>query len=407
MITKNHEKMLCGKAMNNIEVVNNGSIVVDENGIIVAVGPAAEISEQFKDSHFEKEIDATGCCVVPGLVDAHTHPVFAGDRVNEYRMKLEGATYMDIHKIGGGIGFTVRHVHETSEDALLELLLPRLKTMMRHGTTLADCKSGYGLVTEHEVKMLRVIQRAKKLVPLDIVINLLAAHSVPEGYTSEEATDMVVNEMIPTVIDLKKKGELDVELIDAFCEKGIYNVEQTQRIMEEGKKHGLGINFHADELTALGGAEMGAKLGALGMSHLECISEEGVKLMAEHKSVAILLPTTAWIMHLTPPPARKMIEANVPVAVASDYNPNAYCMSMPFVMNLSCILMGMTMNEALVAGTLNAAASIGHSDMYGSLEVGKYGDMLILDAPQWEHLFYRIGDEPIRQVIKKGVIIEM
>ncbi|KNB42249.1 putative imidazolonepropionase-like protein [Blastocystis sp. subtype 4] len=382
MITKNHEKMLCGKAMNNIEVVNNGSIVVDENGIIVAVGPAAEISEQFKDSHFEKEIDATGCCVVPGLVDAHTHPVFAGDRVNEYRMKLEGATYMDIHKIGGGIGFTVRHVHET----------------------------GYGLVTEHEVKMLRVIQRAKKLVPLDIVINLLAAHSVPEGYTSEEATDMVVNEMIPTVIDLKKKGELDVELIDvssAFCEKGIYNVEQTQRIMEEGKKHGLGINFHADELTALGGAEMGAKLGALGMSHLECISEEGVKLMAEHKSVAILLPTTAWIMHLTPPPARKMIEANVPVAVASDYNPNAYCMSMPFVMNLSCILMGMTMNEALVAGTLNAAASIGHSDMYGSLEVGKYGDMLILDAPQWEHLFYRIGDEPIRQVIKKGVIIEM
>ncbi|KAM7454929.1 hypothetical protein BLSTO_04313 [Blastocystis sp. subtype 1] len=345
MITKNHEKMLCGKAMNDIVVLNDASIIVDNDGIIAAVGPSSEISEKFKDATFEKEIDATGRCVIPGLVDCHTHPVYAGDRVQEYRMKLEGATYMDIHKIGGGIGFTVRH-------------------------------SGYGLVTEQEIKLLKVLQRAKKEVPLDIVMNLLAAHSVPEGYTADEATEMIVKEMIPKVIEMKKEGKLD-----AFCEKNIYEVAQTERIMLEGKKNGLGINFHADELSALGGAEMGARIGALGMSHLECISDKGMRLMAEHKSVAILLPTTAWIMHLTPPPARKMIELNVPVAVASDYNPNAYCMSMPFVMNLSCILMGMTMNEALVAGTLNAAASLGHSDMYGSLEVGKFGDMLILDAP--------------------------
>ncbi|OAO14487.1 imidazolonepropionase [Blastocystis sp. ATCC 50177/Nand II] len=367
MITKNHEKMLCGKAMNDIVVLNDASIIVDNDGIIAAVGPSSEISEKFKDATFEKEIDATGRCVIPGLVDCHTHPVYAGDRVQEYRMKLEGATYMDIHKIGGGIGFT----------------------------------SGYGLVTEQEIKLLKVLQRAKKEVPLDIVMNLLAAHSVPEGYTADEATEMIVKEMIPKVIEMKKEGKLD-----AFCEKNIYEVAQTERIMLEGKKNGLGINFHADELSALGGAEMGARIGALGMSHLECISDKGMRLMAEHKSVAILLPTTAWIMHLTPPPARKMIELNVPVAVASDYNPNAYCMSMPFVMNLSCILMGMTMNEALVAGTLNAAASLGHSDMYGSLEVGKFGDMLILDAPQWEHLFYRISDEPILKVIKKGKVID-
>ncbi|KAK8816492.1 hypothetical protein WA556_001436, partial [Blastocystis sp. ATCC 50177/Nand II] len=346
--------------MNDIVVLNDASIIVDNDGIIAAVGPSSEISEKFKDATFEKEIDATGRCVIPGLVDCHTHPVYAGDRVQEYRMKLEGATYMDIHKIGGGIGFTVRHVAQTSEDELLALTKPRLMTMMRHGTTLADCKSGYGLVTEQEIKLLKVLQRAKKEVPLDIVMNLLAAHSVPEGYTADEATEMIVKEMIPKVIEMKKEGKLDVELIDAFCEKNIYEVAQTERIMLEGKKNGLGINFHADELSALGGAEMGARIGALGMSHLECISDKGMRLMAEHKSVAILLPTTAWIMHLTPPPARKMIELNVPVAVASDYNPNAYCMSMPFVMNLSCILMGMTMNEALVAGTLNAAASLGH-----------------------------------------------
>eukprot|EP01126_Amoeba_proteus_P048778 TRINITY_DN5661_c0_g1_i1.p1 TRINITY_DN5661_c0_g1~~TRINITY_DN5661_c0_g1_i1.p1 ORF type:complete len:328 (-),score=43.13 TRINITY_DN5661_c0_g1_i1:61-1044(-) len=312
---------------------------------------------------------------------------------------------MEIHKKGGGIGFTVRNSKQSTEDELLHHLIRRLDRMLGLGTTLIEGKSGYGLEFETEVKLLKVLHEANKCHPVDIVSNYLAAHSIPEGSTAEEATNDIVHNQIPKLEQLIKAGEISPTLIDVFCENKVFNIEQTRRILLAGEKIGLKANFHGDELTPIKAAELAGAIGALAVTHCEEISEEGILALSKLPSFAVLLPTTAYLLKLKYPPARRMINSNVPIALGSDFNPNAHCMSLPFVMNLACVNMGLTMNEALVAATINAAASIGQSTQYGSLEPQKWADIIILEAPTWEHLIYELVDPPIQTVIKKGVVV--
>ena len=438
-----------GANQNELEIITNGSLIIDHHGKIVYIGDSTtqlaqflqrtienfeqDFSENFENcfsQFFSRVIDATGKSVIPGLVDAHTHPVWSGDRTHEFGMKLNGATYMDIHRMGGGIGFTVKHTRGATENELVRLLKKRLRVMLRNGSTVVEAKSGYGLDTENEMKMLKVICEVNKQnlrndenlkndenldekseeFPL-MIANFLGAHSVPknENLTMEQYTELVIEEQLKELIRLKQDGVIDVKLIDVFHEQGVFDTESTRKILLAGKEQaGLKINFHGDELHAMGSAELGAEIGAIGISHLEMISEEGVRQMAQHDICAVLLPTTAYVLRIEYPPARRMIDSGVPVVIATDFNPNAHCMSLPFVMNLSCVNMRMTMAEALVACTLNAAASLDISDEYGSLTCGKYGDCVIVDYDNWEHLVYEIGnssDSVIRQVIRHGRVV--
>uniref|UniRef100_A0A9J8AI00 Probable imidazolonepropionase n=1 Tax=Cyprinus carpio carpio TaxID=630221 RepID=A0A9J8AI00_CYPCA len=435
-------------------------VCVRSDGLIKAVGPADIIESQFKGAKFDNVLDASGMCVIPGLVDAHTHPVWAGDRVHEFAMKvllsfysicfnycilyymnislslcvrevsiltskhlntnnealslcsvvcvqLAGATYMEVHEAGGGIHFTVSHTRSATEQQLLDGLQSRLERMMRAGTTLVECKSGYGLELDTELKMLRVINSARNSLPIGISATYCGAHAVPKGKTMEEATQDIMAVQLPKIKMQIASGELQVDNIDVFCEKGVFDLNSTHCILKAGKDMGLNINFHGDELHPMNSAHLGAELGALAISHLEEVTDDGIAAMARAKTSAVLLPTTAYILRLSPPRARDMLDAGVIVALGSDFNPNAYCCSMPMVMHLACVLMKMSMPEALAASTINAAYALNRSHTHGSLEIGKQGDLVIINAPRWEHLVYQFGghQELIRYVIIKGEVV--
>jgi len=410
-VVEGGEVCLAGKGMGQIKVREGNAeqplaLAVDDDGLIAMVDTQKQVLERFKDSHFSQVVDAKGCAVTPGLVDGHTHPVWAGDRVHEFAMKLAGASYMEVHAAGGGINFTVEKTRAADEEELLDLLLPRLGEMLRHGTTTVECKSGYGLETATEVKMLRVLEKARSKCPIEISSTFCGAHSVPKGSTAAEATRDVIEKQLPAVLKLREEGQMNVENIDVFCEKGVFEIQDSQSILEAGKAAGFRVNFHGDELNPLGGAEMGAAIQAEAISHLEEISPAGIQAMASSGSVGVILPTTAYILRLKSPPVRDMINCGMVVALGTDFNPNAHCLSMPMVMHLACVNLKMTLNEALAAATINAAHSIGRGASHGSLQVGKVADMLVLGQQRWEHLVYQLGSrDVIRHVVKKGTIV--
>ncbi|XP_003972803.2 probable imidazolonepropionase [Takifugu rubripes] len=407
VICNHGEKFLTKEGMKNLSVIQNASVVIGRDGLIEAVGPSKAISLQYSGASFDKVIDAKGMCVLPGLVDAHTHPVWAGDRVHEFAMKLAGATYMDVHRAGGGIHFTVEHTRAAAAPELLGSLGSRLARMLRAGTTLVECKSGYGLELQTEVKMLEVIEKARRSLPINISSTYCGAHAVPKGKTVAEATEDILQVQLPRLKELMSAGTLRVDNIDVFCEQGVFDLDATRSILQAGKELGLNINFHGDELHPMNSAQLGAELGALAISHLEEVTDEGIAAMAMAGTAAVLLPTTAYILRLPQPRARAMLDAGVIVALGSDFNPNAFCCSMPIVMHLACVNMRMTMSEALAAATINAAYALGRSDTHGSLEVGKHGDLLVLNNSRWEHLIYQLGGhrELIRHVVIKGNVI--
>ncbi|PAV88479.1 hypothetical protein WR25_23108 [Diploscapter pachys] len=336
-------------------------------------------------------------------------------------MKLAGATYMEVQAAGGGIIFTTSHTKEASEDQLLEDFVNLSEQMLRCGTTTLEAKSGYGLETETELKMLRVLDRASGKTPLEICATFCGAHAVPRGANEEDQTKLIVQEMIPKIREEKNKGKLqNLENIDVFCEKGVFGVESTREILKSGQSIGLYPNFHAEELNYIGGVEMGAEIRARAMSHLEEISDAGIEKMAEAGSVAVLLPSTAFILRLKPPPARKMIEkgieqydkksiffSGVIVALGSDFNPNAFCLAMPMIMHFACVTMHLSMPEALVAATINSAHSLGRGRTHGAIAVHRQADFVLLEANSWEHIIYRIaGHEAIiSKVFKKGELV--
>jgi imidazolonepropionase len=347
-------------------------------------------------------LDAAQGTVVPGFVDPQTHVIYAGDRREELRRRLAGATYAEIAASGGGIVSTVRATREASEEALVESARRRLADMLHCGTTTAEAKSGYGLQTEAELKMLRAIRRLSAEQPVDLVATFLGAHEIPVEYRErrQEYLDLLVTEMIPAVV----AGRL-AEWCDVFCETGVYTPEESRFILEAGARAGLRPRIHADELAASGGADVAAAVGARSADHLLFVTPESADRMAQAGVVATLLPAAAFYLKIGRfAPARMLIERGVAVALATDLNPGGgFTPSMPFVMTLACFGMGMTLEEALVGATLNAAFSIGRDADVGSLEPGKTMDAVVVDGEAVD--LVRIGAPAIRHVIKRGRVV--
>lgn len=393
------QKPRIGKQLQELGIIHGGSLAV-KDGKIVAVGKAAEIR---KRTRAENIINASGKIVLPGFVDPHTHLVFAGSREDEFQMRVEGASYLDILKAGGGILKTVKETRKADVDRLLGSGLSALDVMLEHGTTTVEAKSGYGLTTKDELKILEVIQRLNQLHPVDVVPTFLGAHVVPPEYkdNSEEYVRLVVEEMVPKVAQRRL-----AEFCDVFCEKGVFNVGQSRRVLVAGKSFGLKPKVHADEMSLTGGAELAAGVGAVSAEHLLFASDDGINALASAGVVAVLLPAAAFsLMGGRFADARKMIDAGVAVALGTDFNPSCWVESQQLVVAFACHFMRMTPAEAISAVTVNAAHAVGLAGEVGSLEVGKKADVIILNVPNHKFLGYRFGVNLVDKVIKNGKIV--
>lgn len=347
-------------------------------------------------------LDAGGKLVTPGLVDAHTHLIFGGWRQNELGMKLHGVSYLEILAHGGGILSTVKATREAAEEVLFEKAWDALDEMLDLGVTTAEAKSGYGLDLETELKQLRVIRRLNDEHPIDLAATFLGAHAVPAEYKDkrEDYLRLLCEESIPAVAEEKL-----ADFCDVFCETGVFSAEESRRILECGKRYGLVPKIHADEIDPIGGSQLTAEVGAISAEHLIVCPPEGFEAMAKAGTVACCLPATSFYLGSTYAPVREMINAGVPVALASDFNPGSCpSLNLQFVMNLGCLRYRMTPEEVLTAVTLNGAAAINRSDRIGSLEVGKQADLVIWDAPDLDYICYRMGSNLVKTVIKKGTV---
>jgi len=375
----------------NLGIMKNGSIAI-QNGGIVDVG---------RNLRYKAEtiIDASGKLVMPGFVDPHTHVVFAGSREFELDLKLAGVPYMEILRRGGGIFYTVEKTRKASPAQLLLQSKKRLDTMLRHGTTSCEAKTGYGLDVINELKLLKVQQKLAETHPMDLVSTFLGAHAIPKQMKANEYVRMILEEMLP-----KTKGL--ARFCDVFCEKGVFTVSQTRKILEEAKHYGLVPKIHADEIVDTGGALLAAEVGAISADHLLKSSEIGLRAMAQKNIIGVLLPGTPFgLMMEQFAPARKIIDYGVPVALATDLNPNCWTENMQMIIQLSCLKMQMTPAEAITAATFNAACAIGLQNTIGSLETGKQADLLILDCPNHQFLPYHFGINLVETVIKKGHVL--
>ncbi|MFB4160191.1 imidazolonepropionase [Geomicrobium sp. JSM 1781026] len=386
--------------MSEVGMIEHGSVLI-EDGVILAVGTDQDIRAEYSEKLENAEvIDATGKTVTPGLVDPHTHLVHAGTRENEYAMRLEGRSYMDIMNAGGGIHATTRATQKATSEELYEQSHRRLNKFLLHGVTTIEAKSGYGLTLEHELKQLRVAKELEGDHPIDIVSTFMGAHAVPmdEKENPEAFVDRVIDEMMPVVAEEKL-----AQFNDVFCERGVFTPDQSRRILEAGKKHGLIPKIHADEIEPYEGAELAAEVGAISADHLLKASDRGVEQMAEAGVVGVLLPGTAFFLMAEFADGRKMIDKGLPVALSTDQNPGSSpTISLPFIMNLGCLKMGMTPEEVLTATTINAAHAIGMEEKVGSLEVGKKGDVTIFDVPNYLTLSYQYGMNHVDTVVKEG-----
>jgi imidazolonepropionase len=376
--------------------------VAGVDGRIVFVGDARICEREVERLPGCTTIDATGCAIIPGFVDAHTHLVYAGDRRRELRRRLAGETYAAIATEGGGILYTVRATRDCGPDGLARTARGRLDEMLRCGTTTSEVKSGYGLTVDSELAMLRVIRRLSDEGPIELVPTFMGAHEIPPEY--RDRRDMylrlVCDEMIPRVA-----AERLAEFCDVFCETGIFTVEESRAILQAGVAVGLKPRVHADELASSGGAMLAAEIGARSADHLIFVEREAARAMAGAGTIATLLPAAAFYLKLGRfAPARMLIDEQVPVALATDVNPGAgFTPSMPFVIALACFGMGLTLEEALVAATINAASSVDRGDRIGSLEPGKQMDVVVVNGPAIELL--RQGVQSVRTVIKKGRVV--
>ncbi|MGH9173981.1 MAG: imidazolonepropionase, partial [Vicinamibacterales bacterium] len=390
-----------GPAQRDAGVIEHAS-VASLRGKIVAVGPAPHVRRTITLTANAKTIEAAGCTIAPGFVDPHTHLVFAGDRRDELQRRLAGATYADIAADGGGIVKTVTATRAASEDELVAAALPRLRAMLACGTTTAEAKSGYGLETGAELRMLRAIRTLADSQPIELAPTFMGAHEIPLEYRSrrDEYIRVVIDEMIPAVA-----AESLAEWCDVFCERGVFTAKESHKVLDAGLRHGLVPRIHADELGLSGGAAVAAQIGARSADHLIFVDEPHALAMARAGVIATLLPTAAFYLKLGRfAPARMLIEQGVAVALATDVNPGGgFSPSMPFVMTLACFGMSMTLEESLVGATINAAASLNRADRVGSLEPGKQMDAVIIDGTLSD--LVRIGTPIVRQVIKRGLVV--
>jgi len=392
-----------GEEMRDLGIIRQGALAA-RRGKIVWVGPTSELLNTVRPMAFSRLIDAYGKTVMPGFVDPHTHLVFAGSRENEFAMRIQGNTYQEIAAAGGGINATVAATRKASKQELKFLAKKSLSRMLSLGTTTVEAKSGYGLDLETELKMLEVIRELNQEGPTTVIPTFMGAHEIPPDFRQkpEAYVDLVITRLIPEVAERKL-----AHFCDVFCETGVFSVEQSERILRAAQSAGLAPRVHADELTDLGGAAMAARIKARTADHLLYANDDGIRQMAEAGVIAVLLPGTAYFLHLQRyARARDMIAAGVPVALATDFNPGS-CMteSMPLILNMACTQMRMLPAEAITAATINAAWAIGEEDRAGSLEPGKQADVLILDAGSHEHLCYHFGVNLVGTVVKNGKVV--
>lgn len=389
-----------GKAMNDAGLVKDAAIAV-KDGKIVAIDKTSEIMARYEGGML---IDAEGGIITPGFVDPHTHPVFVHTRENEFAMRLAGATYVEISKAGGGISSTIESTKNASEELLFNLAKKRIKKMIALGTTTLEAKSGYGLDTASELMQLRVIQALDEDLPIDIVPTFMGAHEYPVEYKNDHEAyiKILTEEMIPKVA---QQGI--ARYCDIFTEAHVFSIDESRRVLQRAKEHGMELKMHADEIEPIGGAELAAELKCASADHLGAASEEGLLAMRDAGVTAVLLPATLFSLRSKSyAKGRFMIDSGLSVAIATDYNPGSCnCDSMPMVMTLACLQMGFTPVEALAAATINAAHSIGMAHRKGSLEAGKDADILIWDMPSLDFIPYHFGSSHICKVFAKGRLV--
>ena len=392
-------KPVLGERIRDLGIIKDGALAVDE-GKIVSAGKTSELEGKFKG---RETIDAEHQVVMPGFIDPHTHLVFAGSREEEFEMRLQGASYMKILQKGGGILSTVARTRKANVNELVQSCKKTLDIMLEHGTTTVEAKSGYGLTLSDEVKCLKVTRRLNGKHPVNVVPTFLGAHAVLpeyEGKTDDYVT-LVIDEMIPTVANHRL-----AEFCDVFCERGVFNLNQSKRILLSGIEHGLTPKLHADEMSQLGGAELAAEVEAVSAEHLLFASGEGLKIMAKKCVVAVLLPAAAFsLMMERYADARKMIRLGVPVALGTDFSPSCWVENQQLVIALACRQMKMTPAEAITAATINAAHAINRANIVGSLELNKKADIAILNISNHKLLGYRFGANLVDKVIKEGRLV--
>jgi len=385
----------------HVSAIPDGGLAI-RDGKILACGRSADIAARFVQDR-GRPLDARGKTVIPGFVDPHTHPVFAGSRESELLLKLEGKSYLEILASGGGIQRTVRATRAASQGELLRSTLERLDCMLLHGTTTIEGKSGYGLDLDTEMRSLIVMEMADRRHPVDIVRTFLGAHALPAEYRGrpDDYIDFLVRTALPEAARLNL-----AEFCDVFCEEGVFTVAQSRRLLLAARKLGLRPKLHADEIARTRGAELAAEVGAISADHLFRSSKEGLERMKEAGVIGVLLPGAQFaLLQRDYPDARAMISMGLPVALATDLNPNCMTESMSFVIALACYEMRMKPSEALAASTYNAACAIGREAQVGSLEPGKNADVAILDAPNHMHIPYRFGMNLVETVIKGGTVV--
>ncbi len=391
------------EAMREMEVRRRVSVLTVD-GRIAGVAPLEDLHAEFPhliDSAVL--IDASGKVVMPGLIDCHTHLVHGGTREDEFQKRLEGMGYMEIMNEGGGIHTTVHRTREASFEELYEKAYGHLDDFLRHGVTTVEAKSGYGLNWKNEKKQLLVAKALQERHPVDIVSTFMGAHAVPAEFRGhgESFVEEVIQHMIPQVAE-----EGLAEFNDVFCEKGVFTPDQAHLILEVGRGYGLTPKIHADEMESCGGAELAADVGAISAEHLRVVSDRGIREMVKAGVTAVLLPGTAFFLQLPYAKGRDMIDAGVPVAISTDFNPGSSpTTSLPFIQNLACINMGMTLEEVLTATTINAAHAINRGKEIGSLERGKRADILILDVENYKQMQYFYGMNHTDTVIKDGRVV--
>ncbi len=387
---------LAGSAMGRVDTIADAALVIDGE-TIKWTGSAGELQIPAG----AEVIDARGGCVVPGLIDCHTHTVFAGSREDEFVKRIQGKSYVQITEEGGGIKTTVTAVRDASADQLIELALPRLKRMLANGVTTVEIKSGYGLTLDDEIKMLEVIKRLDTLQPIETVATYLAAHTVPAEYTARRGqyVDLVAGD--EWMGRVAREGL--AEFCDVFTERSAFTIEETRRIFTAARHHGLIPKLHADQITQMGASRLAAELSAVSADHLETVDDDAIDAMKRAGVIGVLLPGCSWFLGVHQAPARKIIDAGLPVALATDYNPgSAMVESLPLVMAIACTQMSMTPAECLNATTANAAAALNRQHRIGAVRPGMQADLVILDVQNYNQWPYHAGRNCVRTVIKKG-----
>jgi imidazolonepropionase len=395
----------CGAEMSEISVINDAYLYIS-NGLITEFGKMKNLykSKTLIQNQNIETINATGRFVFPSFCDSHTHLVYSGSREIEYTDKIRGLSYSEIAKRGGGILNSARKLHETSEDDLFLQSFNRINEIISLGTGAVEIKSGYGLNLADELKMLRVIRKIKETSPIEIKATFLGAHTIPEEYKNsrEKYVELIINEMIPVVA-----SEELADFIDVFCDKGFFTVEDTERILMAGLKYGLVAKLHANELDYSGGIQTGVKYNALSVDHLEFTGDDEINSLKGSETMPTLLPGSAFFLGMPDPPVRKMINAGLPIALASDYNPGSSPSgNMNFIMSLGCIKLKMLPEEVINAVTINSAYAMGISETHGSIAIGKVANIFITkEIPSYEFMPYSFGSNLIETVLLKGQII--